>query len=80
MEKTIASEAYSELINWLIDARTSRGLSIRQLAKDLDLPPNTIHRIETLERRLDVNEYVLYCRALNLDPIKGIRAFYPSNP
>ena len=76
MEKTIASQSYFNLINWLTDARISRGLSIRQLATDLGLPPNTIHRIETLERRLDVNEYVLYCRALNVDPIKGIKLFY----
>ncbi|MEN0036744.1 MAG: helix-turn-helix transcriptional regulator [Cellvibrio sp.] len=75
MEKTIASQSYLGLIKWLIDARISRGWSIRDLAAELDVAHTTIHRIETLERRLDVHEYVHYCRALNLDPIEGITLF-----
>ena len=76
MERTVASNSYQELIDWLIEGRISRGWSIRDLAFQLKTPPNTVHRIETLERRLDVNEYVIYCRTLDLDPADGINRFY----
>ncbi len=76
MERTIASTSYQKLIEWLIKGRISRGWSIRDLALELKTLPNTVHRIETLERRLDVNEYVAYCRALNLDPVSGLDQFY----
>ena len=76
MKKTIVSISYLELINWLTEARIKRGWSIRDLAKELEIPHTTIHRIETLERRLDVNEYIAYCRVLNLDPLKGLQYCY----
>lgn len=76
MKKTIVSIPYLELIDWLKEARVNRGWSIRDLAEKLEYPHTTIHRIETLERRLDINEYVVYCRALSLDPLEGLQLFY----
>ena len=76
MEKTITSTSYLELVTWLKEARISRGWSIRDLANELQCAHHTIQRIEALERRLDVNEYIFYCRKLNLDPIKGLKRFY----
>jgi len=72
MQKTIASNKYRKLIDLLIAARQDSGLSIRALAEKLEVSHSAVQRIEALERRLDINEYVIYCRALNIDPHKGI--------
>ena len=42
------------------------GLSISQA------PHSLIERIEHQERRLDVCEFVTYCKALDVDPMEGI--------
>lgn len=72
MQKTIVSNKYGKLIDWLIAARLDSGLSIRALAEKLEVSHTAVQRIESLERRLDVNEYVIYCRALDIDPHEGI--------
>ena len=72
MKKTVFTKEYKELINWLRSERISQGLTMRQLAEKLGVVHSYVGRIETFERRLDVWEYVLYCRALNLDPKKGM--------
>lgn len=72
MQKTITSNRYAKLIQWLIKARAEKGLTIRALADELDINHSAIQRIESLERRLDVHEYVIYCRVLELDPHTGL--------
>ncbi len=69
----MSSTKYARLIGWLIATRQARGLTIRDVAQRLDVVPSAVHRIENLERRLDVYEYVQYCAALELDPQEGIR-------
>jgi len=73
MIKTIAPPKYGKLIGWLIAARKARGLSLRELSTSLNITLTAVHRIESLERRLDVFEYVQYCHALGVDPIDGIK-------
>lgn len=72
MEKTISSKKYSDLIQWLKKARVDQNLSMRDLAERLGEPHTLIQKIESLERRLDVWEYSVYCRALGLDPAIGL--------
>jgi len=72
MKKTISSKKYLALLNWLKAARKEQCLSMRDLAVKLDQPHSFIGKIETAERRLDVYEFVQYCKALNLDPKEGI--------
>lgn len=72
MKKAISSPKYVALINWLKAARTDQGLSMRDLARRLDEPHSFVQKVEILERRLDVSEYVDYCKALNLDPKEGL--------
>lgn len=73
MIKTISSPKYARLIGWLIANRQAKGLSIRALAELLSVTTTAVHRIESLERRLDVFEYVQFCAALQIDPLEGIR-------
>jgi ribosome-binding protein aMBF1 (putative translation factor) len=49
-------------------ARQAAGLSQRQLSIALREPPNWIQRIESLERRVDVTEFVAIAKALRVDP------------
>lgn len=72
MKKAISSPKYAALIDWLKAARTDQGLSMRDLALRLDEPHSFVQKVETLERRLDVSEYVDYCKALNLNPKDGL--------
>ncbi len=72
MQKAIASPKYASLVNWLKQAREGQGLSMRDLATRLGEPHSFVQKVETRERRLDVFEYTLYCKALGLDPKDGL--------
>ena len=54
-------------------AREAAGLSQRQLSTKLGEPPNWIQRIETLERRLDVAEFMAIAKAVNADAVELFR-------
>ena len=54
-------------------AREAAGLSQRQLSTKLGEPPNWIQRIETLERRVDVAEFVAIAKAVNADAVELFR-------
>lgn len=45
---------------------------MRALAEKLDVPHSFVQKIETMERRLDVMEYVWYCNELGVDAKKGL--------
>lgn len=50
-------------------ARREAQLSQRELAKKLGVPSNWIQRVESLERRVDVAEFIAIARTLDLDPL-----------
>lgn len=61
------------LTDWLCRMRRSQGLSMRGLAERLGGKPHTyVQKVESGERRLDVVEYVWYCRALGVNPEEGV--------
>ncbi len=72
MQKTIQSEPYRLLIQWLKTARLQRGLTMRDLAARLKVPHTWIGKIEQCERRVDVCEFYQLCDALELNPHIGI--------
>ncbi|MGI2133527.1 helix-turn-helix domain-containing protein [Shewanella baltica] len=72
MSKTLYAPEYRRLIEWLKAARIDRGLTMRDLASKLGVPHSYVGKIEQCERKLDVLEYVEYCRALGLDPSTGV--------
>ena len=73
MEKTIHNPVYGELIQWLSQKRATSGFTIRDLADTLGWHHSALGRIETLERRLDMLEYVKLCDALGCDPHEGLQ-------
>lgn len=72
MIKSINNEKYQSLIDWLKTERQNQGLTVRQLALKIDEPFQFVSKIETAQRKLNVYEYVQYCEALNVDPVKGL--------
>lgn len=71
MRKTLYSPEYIKLTQWLKNERMRNGLSMRELAKLLDVPHSFIGKIEQGERRLDIIEYISYCNALQIKPEHG---------
>ncbi|MBS0377228.1 MAG: helix-turn-helix transcriptional regulator [Proteobacteria bacterium] len=58
--------------------RKEADLSQRQLAAKLRVTSNWVQRVESLERRVDVAEFIAIARALKVDPLlmlsKAMRA------
>lgn len=64
----VASLAYRAAINAIVNERVTRGVSQRELARRLGKPASFVNKIELLERRLDILEFVTIARALNVEP------------
>ncbi len=77
MEKTIHSVAYQNLIAWLKESREKKGISMRDLGDKLGVSHSWIGKVEQMERRLDVCEYVQLCEALGVNPKTGIDLLKP---
>mgnify|MGYP001943210890 CR=1 FL=1 len=75
MIKSINTQKYEELLDWLKAGRLNKGLSVRELALIIDEPFQFISKIETAQRKLNIHEYVQYCKALDLDPAEGLVIF-----
>ena len=56
----------------LIEARDASGLKQVQLAKKLGRPQSFVSNYERGERRVEVADFILICRALGADPVKTL--------
>jgi len=56
MSKSIYSREYKEIISRLKKARIEAGLSQQAVAEKLNKPQSYVSKIESAERRLDVEE------------------------
>lgn len=69
MERSwVSSAGYRLVIDQIIAAREERGVGQRELARRLGKHPSWLNKIERLERRLDVLEFVAIARAIDLPP------------
>lgn len=78
MFKSLHSVEHRRLTGWLKEQRKAQGLTMRELAARLDTPHSFIGKVEQGERRLDVLEFIQYCKALRVSPIDGLRVSDPS--
>ena len=82
MNKTIHSDGYRVLVTWLKYSRHQKGLSMRELAEKLDVPHSWVGKVEQMERRLDIIEYIRLCQCIGIDPVDGVTlvqtAMFPS--
>ena len=72
MKKTIHSAEYQTLTKWLREQRETLGFTMRELGERLAVPHSYIGKVEQCERRLDLIEYLDYCKALGINPHDGI--------
>lgn len=64
----VVSPDYRAAIDAIKAARAARGLSQREVARRLEKPASFVNKIELLERRLDVVEFVAIARAMEMRP------------
>lgn len=64
---SVHSPEYVYLREKLINRRISLGLSQRMLAAKLGVIYSFVGKVETGDRRLDVFEFIEYCRCLGWD-------------
>lgn len=62
----VVSPEYRTAIDTIKAVRIEQGLSQRELARRLGKHPSFINKIEQLERRLDVLEFIAIARAMGM--------------
>lgn len=70
--KPVTSDENKRLTRWLKRQRQEKNHTMRSLSEILGTPHSFIGKVENQERRLDVVEYVRYCKALEIDPLDGL--------
>jgi transcriptional regulator with XRE-family HTH domain len=60
----VVSPDYRAVVSAITEVRTALGVSQRELARRLSKPPSFVNKIEQLERRLDVLEFIAIAEAL----------------
>ena len=65
---SVHSKEHTKLRQLLIRRRLDLGLSQRALAERMDVVHSFVGQVETGDRRMDIFEFIDYCRALNWKP------------
>lgn len=68
MQKTIHSTGHLALCEALIAARKAADLTQQELAQKLRCQQSKIARIESGQRRIDIVELIIWCRAVKANP------------
>ncbi len=72
MAGTVGTEAYQEMLVYLVGARRTARLSQAELAKLIAKPPSFVGKYELGERRLDVVELFVILNVLNKSPTEVV--------
>lgn len=73
MNGSVSSDENKVLMAWLKEKRKEKGHTMRTLSQIIGTPHSFVGKVENQERRLDIIEYVRYCRALEIDPLEGLK-------
>ena len=68
VSRTIHSKGHLKLVDVLLRARKASGLSQKDMAMLLHCQQSLVARFESGERRIDVIEFIVICRALDVRP------------
>ena len=68
MPKSLHSPSLNKLLSLLRELRAEAGLSQQALAEKLERTQSFVTKVETGERKLEVLEFVAWCRALKASP------------
>lgn len=75
MQKAQHTRDYQGVPGLLRTMREAAGMTQRDLGKKLKKPQSWIYNCETANRRVDVAEFVRWCRACDVDPAAAMRDF-----
>ncbi len=70
MPKTVFTGAHKHLVDVLVAARRRAGLNQTELGQMIGKDQKFISLIERSQRRVDVLEFYVIAKALNVDPVK----------
>lgn len=73
MRSSTYSKEYAALRAWLKTKREEKGLSLREVGELVGRHHSVIGKMEQDRRKIDVVEFVEYCKALDIDPTEGIQ-------
>ncbi|MFC4160723.1 helix-turn-helix domain-containing protein [Chitinimonas lacunae] len=68
MPKSIYRDEYRMLVDLLRHAREQAGITQGSVAEAFGWPQSTLSHLERGSRRIDVVEFVDYCRVIGVDP------------
>lgn len=68
MPRSIHSDDYKKLTAILLDARRNAGLTQQEVADRLRKPQSYVAKVEGVERRIDVVEFIALAKAIGADP------------
>ncbi len=71
--KSLRSIEHQKLITLLTSARNKAGMTQQQLADRLGKPQSFVAKYEGGERRIDVVEFLVISKVLNLDPARAVK-------
>ena len=80
MPRSQFTDAYRGLLDLLIEARETAGLTQVQLAAALRKPQAFISKVERGVRRIDIIEFCVIARAIGVDPLELLKRVLPSIP
>jgi len=69
MAKAQHSPQYRQLPALLRQLREAAGLTQRDLGERLSRPQSWIYNCESANRRVDVAEFIAWCRGCGVDPV-----------
>ena len=78
--KWVASLHYRAVVAALKAARLEAGISQRQMALRLGKPPSFVNKIELIERRIDVLEFIAVAKAIGIPPAALIERLVQALP
>jgi transcriptional regulator with XRE-family HTH domain len=70
LAKSLFSPSYTRFLDLLKQARLEAGLTQSEAARRLGKPQSFISKCESGERRIDVVEFLEFCRIFGADPGK----------
>lgn len=72
MKPSAYSTRYDKLRDWLRSQREAKDLTMRAVSEELGIHHSIIGKLEQNRRRIDIVEFVEYCRVLGIDPHEGL--------
>jgi len=62
----------------LKEIRKEENMTMRALADVIGTPHSFIGKVEKMDRRMDIGEFVVVCRSLNRNPVEVLAAIISS--